>query len=751
MNRDEKIEELTQQVQHLSVMLRQYQQELNQVQEELASLSRKPEVIDVATLDKSKVPPVITPPQDYQKPPVLQPKPVVPQPKEQRPVKKEAFPDSNLEDFIGGNVLSKIGIGVLIIGLGIFVKFAIDNNLINPLTRIILAYLAGLTLLGLAYRLKSKYPAYSAVLLSGGVATLYFTTFIAFDFFSLFSRITAFVLMVLISGYTVFAAVRQYRQEIIGLIGLIGAYAVPVLLSDGTGSVAVLLAYIALIDAVMLFIAYRINWNVTPIVAFVCTWLIFVIEFLSSSKMWELSLVFFLLFYVQILAKKLLKKIPFAAGDGLYLFANSLLFYVTQSKWLDDYPTAFTIGNAIFHGLVAFGVYRLQPENKKLFYNLIALSLLFLTAALPIRFEGGLLPVLWASEAALLFTLGRTQKIQFYETGSYIVLFLTLVATTHYWEQEYGYEKTFLFFLINPVFATSLLVSALLGLINWVHFRFPSSLTPTQQNLADHVFFGLLLLAGYVSVMLEINHFYANDPGLHILWLFNFSALYGLMLLGLALQFIRHPSLDNTVTAFVMLLGMSFLLGVLPVLEELRDQTIQQRLIVVWQVRYLSYGLVIALFLLMGVFTNRFLPVLKNTIAVVLHLILLTILSNELLNLLVWQNPAHLEEAKDTAYKTGFSILWAVYSFGLIIYGFWKQRQLWRFMGIVLFGITLLKIVFWDIQYTTAISKIIVFISLGVLLLLVSFLYQKFKHIILSPDKPPDNQAGNPPEGSAQT
>ena len=52
------------------------------------------------------------------------------------------------EKFIGENLINKIGIFILIIGAGIGVKYSIENDLISPLTRVILGYLVGLGLLG---------------------------------------------------------------------------------------------------------------------------------------------------------------------------------------------------------------------------------------------------------------------------------------------------------------------------------------------------------------------------------------------------------------------------------------------------------------------------------------------------------------------------------------------------------------------------------------------------------------------------
>ncbi|MEP5635471.1 MAG: DUF2339 domain-containing protein, partial [Maribacter dokdonensis] len=82
------------------------------------------------------------------------------------------------------------------------------------------------------------------------------------------------------------------------------------------------------------------------------------------------------------------------------------------------------------------------------------------------------------------------------------------------------------------------------------------------------------------------------------------------------------------------------------------------------------------------------------------------------------------------SYKLGLSILWGVYALLLIALGIWKKKKYLRVGAIVLFSITLIKLFFYDNSSLNTIAKTIVFVSLGVLLLIISFLYNKYKHII---------------------
>lgn len=64
----------------------------------------------------------------------------------------------NYEKFIGENLFGKIGILVFVIGVGFFVKYAIDKDWINETLRTVLGFLTGSALLVVAERLQKEVP-----------------------------------------------------------------------------------------------------------------------------------------------------------------------------------------------------------------------------------------------------------------------------------------------------------------------------------------------------------------------------------------------------------------------------------------------------------------------------------------------------------------------------------------------------------------------------------------------------------------
>src|SRR5436190_3581496 len=169
-------------------------------------------------------------------------------------------PSTGLEGFIGLRLLHLIGNVVLVIGISIGVKYAVDKELISPFARIILAYTAGIILYFLSVKLKRKLALFSAILFSGAMASLYFTTYAAFVYYKLFPFGAAFVMMVVITIFTAYNAIRYDKQEI-AILGMIGAYGIPFLISENSDRADLFFAYVTIINCGIAFLSYKKNWK----------------------------------------------------------------------------------------------------------------------------------------------------------------------------------------------------------------------------------------------------------------------------------------------------------------------------------------------------------------------------------------------------------------------------------------------------------------------------------------------------------
>jgi uncharacterized membrane protein len=686
---------------------------------------------------------------------------------------------SDIEKFIGENLINKIGIVITVIGVGIGAKYSIEHQLISPLTRIVLGYLMGVVLLGFGIKLKKDYEKYSAVLVSGAIAIMYFITFSAYSFYGLLPKEVAFVLMVVFTAFTVVAAIN-YNQQVIAHIGLVGAYAVPFLLSDGSGKVAILFTYMAIINAGILVIAFKKYWKPLYYVSFILTWLVFAAWYFTKyddALHFTLALVFlfifFLIFYVIFLAYKLLQKEKFDIMDVQLLLSNSFIFYGLGYSILSGNVTgaqllgAFTLGNAIVHFCVSSILYKQKLADRNLFFLIAGLVLVFITITIPVQLDGNWVTLLWAFEAALLFWIGRTKEVPVYEKLSYPLMLLAFLSITQDWLTLYdNYDRENALTRITPLFNINFLSSLLFivsfGFINvlntskkYVPANFSLKSLHTLVNVAAPA---ILLIAMYYSFRIEIetywNQLYLDSmvedkigdgysdtywnydlSGFKTLWVINYSLVFFSILSFVNIKKIKNSDLGlvnigiNTFVLFV------FLTEGLYTLSELRDTYLThphseyyQRGIFNIEIRYISFVFVGLMIISIYKYTQQnFLKPIGFSLIIAFDILLfsslLWIASSELIH---WMDMLQFSQS----YKLGLSILWGVYALFLIAYGIWKKKKHLRIGAIAVFTVTLIKLFVYDISHLDTIAKTIVFVSLGVLLLIISFLYNKYKHLI---------------------
>jgi len=687
---------------------------------------------------------------------------------------------SDIEKFIGENLINKIGIAITVIGVSIGAKYAIDHDLISPLTRILLGYLVGLGLLFFALRLRKNYENFSAVLLSGSMAIMYFITYAAFSFYDLYPQWLTFILMVIFTGATVTAAI-DYNKQVIAHIGLVGAYAVPFLLSQGPDDIVILFSYIAIINIGILVISFKKYWKPLYYSSFLLTWLMYLTwygpEYQTTEHLVTASVflaIFFVTFYLMFLAYKLLQKEKFDIYDIILLLANSFIFYgigyniLTKHDSGEHLTGLFTLFNAAIHSVVSLYIYRQKLADKNLFYLVSGLVLIFITIAIPVQLSGNWITLLWSGEAALLFWIGRTKKVAFYEILSYALIYLAFFSIIYEWSpvsniNDPGKTGAAIIPFFNADFLTSFLFAAAFGFINWIN-RNPHHPSPiaSQNELMKIVSFSIsaiLLLALYFSFSMEISRYWNNLYNKSLIeiniegrinskqfwntdfqeykkiWLINYSLLFFSVLSLINIRKIRDRNWGFANLGLNTLVIAIFLIQGLYSISELRGTFLNQPLPEYYQsgifnivIRYVSFvfaGLMLAS-LRKYVEQDFFKPVpfnLSVAYEILLYLSLVWIISSELIS---W-----MDIMKSTqSYKLALSILWGVYSLILISLGIWKNKKYLRIGAIALFGVTLIKLFFYDISHLDTISKTIVFVTLGILLLIISFLYNKYKNLI---------------------
>jgi len=681
---------------------------------------------------------------------------------------------SNLEDFIGTNLINKIGIIVVIIGIGIGTKFAIDKNLISPLVRLILGYLLGSALLFFTYRLKKNYYNFSAVLCSGSMAILYFMTYAGIVYFQIISVTVAFVIMVIITLFTVYQAL-EYNREGLAVIGLVGAYAIPFLIGGDPENYTFLFTYIAIINFGILLVAIKKYWQPLYYIAFASTWIIYVLWWQNAN--FEIkahfqygilfSGIYFLIFYFSFLVNKVLNKRKFSIEDVILILANSFVFYGLSYVSFDtelwrDLLGLFTLMNASVHILVWVVIYFQKDRDENLLRLIFGLIITFITITIPVQFDGHWVTLLWAIEGTALFVISRTRKEYFHEYMAYPILVFAIYSLLDDWKiafDRFGslvYEPGYNIFF-NDNFLFALLTIACLAVANYFNFhpKYPikQDMDATFKTMIHYFLGGALILVTYYTFRFEIaiyfRQLYADsivtvnggaemavrdEDILHFktVWISIYSMFFFSLITIANIMKIKDEDFGYLVLVINALVLLIFLLEGLYILSELRESYINPVHPDEFTpdsgnifIRYI--GIAAFAYVLVVIYWQTRQKYLKKDLKIYFNLftslVILWILSSELLN---WLDLG----AYKSSYKLGLSILWGSYSLLLIIIGIRKKLKYVRIAAIVLFGITLIKLAAYDISNMDTISKTIVLILLGILLLIISFLYNKYRKII---------------------
>jgi uncharacterized membrane protein len=95
------------------------------------------------------------------------------------------------------------------------------------------------------------------------------------------------------------------------------------------------------------------------------------------------------------------------------------------------------------------------------------------------------------------------------------------------------------------------------------------------------------------------------------------------------------------------------------------------------------------------------------------------------------------------ARQLSLSVVWTIYGGAMLTVGILRSNRLLRWMALILLGMTIVKVFLVDLASLDTIYRIISFIVLGAILLVVSFLYQRFRQRWMEGAEAPDQAAGD--------
>jgi len=350
--------------------------------------------------------------------------------------------------FFGGNLVVRVGVLVLLVGVVLLLRLLSEYIEISIATKLMAIGIAGLALAALGLKLTAKRFSYGITLQGAGLAITYLSTFFAYSVYEIIPSIPSFIGLGLLSAVTIALAVRQNAFPL-ALLALSGGFFAPILTSEDTGSLFVLFSYYLLLNVTIAVIAHYRPWKILNLFGVTVTFglayywgisenLSAVIETQRWSLValvtlhWLLYLFVVIRYAQQIITYNALNEKDLSHADNTddtkhldkahigssyvfpidtgLLFSVPLLAFGLFSALLNDISNALTITSAIL-ATVYLGMGWLFIQRSRRYAliteGMLALGFGFLALVIPLALDAEWIAFGWSVQGLALVWFGR--------------------------------------------------------------------------------------------------------------------------------------------------------------------------------------------------------------------------------------------------------------------------------------------------------------------------------------------------------
>jgi uncharacterized membrane protein len=669
--------------------------------------------------------------------------------------------------------LLRIGVITLLFGIGFFLKYSIDNGYLGPAARVGLTVITGLGMLvGGTRLLGRRYHALGQGLLGGGLAALYFAVFAAHQMFDLVDAVPAFALMVLVTVLAGGIAI-VFDSMLVAILGIIGGYATPFMLESAPTSLTPLFTYLLILGCGVLGLCFRKNWPLVNMLAFVGTWGLVIpaiqrTGLYSPEQFWDVFpflVGYFVLFSTATFLFKIVRGVKADLFDLLALFLNAAVFFTVGGRMIDQayaatygrQPVALlAVAMAAFYAAHVWIVLARRIVDRELVVSFLGLASFFVTITMPLVLSRQWVTASWAIQAVIMLWMAERLGSRFLRLAATAVLGLVLCR---FFVLDLGRTfgpgsvvddmpmDEFAVLLVGRIVSFGIPIASL-GLAAWFFRRAAAAEAAGSAEgdlpiVADNDIgagplpsFAEVAVAAIVAMVIVYLHLEVDRtvgflhrplrlPMLTILWIGGAMFLFSrIRVWG---ESIGVPLFVATVAAVLLKLC----------LWDLPSWGLQQDFVYAgaWSghaalMRLVDFGAVTGFLVAITALatTRKPLATLQQASAVAAIATLLTWSTLEVNSYLATFAPG--------LRAGGVSITWALFALAFLIGGISRRIPALRYCGLALFGIVAVKVFTSDLDSLDSFYRIVAFLILGVLLLVGSFLYLRFRETF-SVEPPP--------------
>jgi uncharacterized membrane protein len=433
----------------------------------------------------------------------------------------------------------------------------------------------------------------------------------------------------------------------------------------------------------------------------------------------------------------------FVASDFGILLANTCLYFAASLYFiaqlgLEPYKGLFCAAMGVFHLGATWFLFRKTTVDKNILYLLVGLTLSFVSLTAPIQLHGHYITLFWASEAVLLYWLFIRSQIKLIRVAAMIIWGAMLVSLTIDWMEIYGQINMTVAprqIALPIVFNKGLMTGLYAAVSCWALFYLRrETLWPKIALIAAGA---ILFMGGILEIHYQFNYYYPSFE----LWI-----LYALLYSYLCVTLFSQATNRLQLPMFRRIGGWLLAAGVLAYLASLISVFgIQEYMLNTGRqsghffAHWVGDGVVVLMLVrLVGSSRANRLQMEPVLFTWLICLVIVTFFSAEgqlLVNILFFSPANGLDQLARVYNKTGLPILWGLCSFAFMWLGMRHKFKPLRIVSLALFTLTLVKLFLFDIRNIPIAGKIAAFFCLGVLLLVVSFMYQRLKKIIIEDEE----------------
>lgn len=698
----------------------------------------------------------------------------------------------SLEELVGGKWLTWVGAVALIIGLGFFLKYAIELGYLGPTQRVLMGLLASLLMFGGAvFGMRKQYRLLAEGLAGTALGTALMSLYAAFGWYHLVDQNIAFAGMVVAAAATLsFAA--YFHAEATAFLGLLGGFLTPFLLSTGRDAQLELFSYILLLDTSVLILATFRRWMSVQTLALVGTILIWIVWFESyyADEKFAITIGLMTAFWAMFLTipvwqHGVRKMLPHPA-DILLMLATPTAYFLGLAGAFERTHSGQTgriaAGLGVAYFLIAWLMHVWKSPARMALLCFAGVGLTFLTIAVPLECSRHWIPLAWSVESLILVEIGlrmrnpQLRKVGFGLLGvvQVILIYYALGTFNDPNQMRRYFDRTALpgttiespswTSVFNGRTFSFLGSAAVMGVLAWeYHRRRKTNLEHGSTDEFDGQFFGPLLagIPWSILAVLAVETFSQGDMrhwvaptfiGLFSTW----TALAALSLTVLALAFDSLWARRAALATF----GILALLTGACLLDTLMN----------WRSVAREFGTIHSGWWWLPIANPRGLGlVVSITTAFVASLLLRSRAASEttvdaaaglatdptdlskigvsaILGLFAYAVGLTLVTTETysqgvlrnwgTGTSLGVTTAWTLFAVAALIAGIAFRNSWLRILALGNFVLATVKVFFYDIWYLNTTIRFIAFAALGIALMLTSYLYRRFRDRIPPTDAP---------------